>query len=226
MFKKLPIAVSLLLSLSANAATVSYNGYNLDTVTNIVTGNDLEWLQWNETVGQSINTALSNYSSDGWRLATNAEMAKLFNDFGLGITFDSDENTSQSVTLYSEAYSHSRANQFIEIFGDTYSAAGFNYDYGDEYEESRALFGGDGDADQLFNTAYIRDEWHTSGGHLIPGSASMVIDDTYPDYSNETWGVSLVRVSPVPVPAASWLFMSALISLAGYKRKNNTKSSN
>ena len=44
-WKLAPASIALVLSAGANAATVSYNNYSLDTETNIVTGNNLEWLQ-------------------------------------------------------------------------------------------------------------------------------------------------------------------------------------
>ena len=93
-FKSISLAVATF-ALSANAysATVSYSGYSLDTNTNIITDGDIEWLRWDQTIGMSIDQALSAYSADGWRVASNIEVATLFNSFALqpSITFDTDE---------------------------------------------------------------------------------------------------------------------------------------
>ena len=55
-------------------------------------------------------------------------------------------------------------------------------------------------------------------------------DNTYPsgNYSNPYWGVTLTKSvlsvkmdtpNPVPLPAAAWLFGTALLSLAGFRRR-------
>ena len=154
--------MALSLSLSLNAATVTYNGYTLDTDTNVVTGGGLEWLQWDETLGQSIEAALSSYAVDGWRLATNIEMAALLNNFNFGFTFSDSESFSQSINLYTDEYSYGTANEFIDLFSDTYAAAGFEYDYGDELNLTGALFGSDGDFDEDFKLASVMDEYTES----------------------------------------------------------------
>lgn len=220
MFKQ---AIALLclfiyLPLPGYAETISYNGYTLDTETNIVTGGGLEWLQWDVTVGQSINTALTNYGGDGWRTATNTEMAALYNEFGFGVVFDTDENTPQSATLVDDQYSFGSANEFINLFGDTYQAAGNSYNYGDQFERSSAVFGGDQDSDNLYNLASVSDEYTSSDGDPESGRAYLHIDYIGASTTRHSDGVALVRVSIVPVPAAAWLFGSALVGLVGFKR--------
>ena len=216
MVKKVVTFLALTLPLSAAASTVSYHGYTLDTDSNIVTGGGLEWLQWDQTAGQSISAALANYSGDGWRLATNTEMAALFNAFNFGSTFDTNENTTQEVSLYDSAYSFGVANEFIALFGDTY--AGFNYDYGDPLESSAALFGIDPNQDGYYNFAVVTDEYDLVSGQLQPGRAAMYDDYRLATFSYSYLGVALVQVTQVPLPASGWLFMSGLTGLMIRKR--------
>ena len=72
-----------LVLLAVMAIPTSSIAYVLDETTNIVTdeASGLEWLKWTETSNLSINAALSTYKDDGWRMASNADMALLLNDF-------------------------------------------------------------------------------------------------------------------------------------------------
>lgn len=223
--RKILTYIFLSFSLSANATTISHVGYTLNTETNIVTGGGIEWLQWDETVGLSIDDALTNYSSDGWRLASNAEVGALFRAF-LDIPFDNYESTGQNYNLIEPQYSVSAANNFIEIFGDTYLAGGGTPPYwngGDIYEKAAAYFGEDADQDGKYNHASIVDEYTNATGNYERGRADLNKDTVLATSSSATAGVALVRdmalPSPVPVPAAAWLFGSALLSLGLKCRK-------
>jgi hypothetical protein len=67
----------------ANAVPITHYGYTLNPSTNIVTHTDgTEWLKWDQTLNESIDSALSIYASQGWMLASNTQMAGLFADFG------------------------------------------------------------------------------------------------------------------------------------------------
>lgn len=220
MIKHALALAGLTLSVSVGATTVSYNGYALDTTTNIVTGGGLEWLQWDETLGQSASEALASYAADGWRLASNTEMAALLNSFSFGIVIDTDEATLQSIELPDTEYSFGAANQFIDLFGDTFLAGGGQFDLGDPYEETRAIFGEDGDADNSINFIQVWDEYTFIGSSVQPGLIEVSADTYGINSSNPNIGVALVRVSAVPIPATLWLFGSALLGLAGIKRRN------
>lgn len=228
MLKKIFALIGLTLSISANAASVSYNGYTLDTDTNIVTDGELEWLQWDETVGLTRYQAQLAYGGDAtgiydWRVASNLEMASLFNAFNFGITFDTDENTEQEAFMDSPEYSEDTPhNMFIDLFGDTYAAAGYTFDYGDKVEQSQAIFGQDIDDDNEYNRAKVTDEYTSPTGELI-WSRALLDADTFPwNAAQNTLGVALVRnidTQVVPVPAAAWLFGSALLGLGVIRRR-------
>lgn len=191
-----------------HAAQITYAGYTLDTESNIVSGGGLEWLQWDQTAGQSPAAALANYDTAGWRIASNTEMAELFNSFGFGLTFQADENATQLVLLPGEPNNFGTADHFIQLFGDTYSAAGFALNEGDPFEYSAAIFGEDLDGDGRLNRASVNGTYIEAGNNF-PGEAWLSSDWARPDIAYEPfYGVALVR--EVPLPAAAWLFLSAI----------------
>lgn len=223
--------IIIIISQSSHSASISYYGYTLDTDTNIVTGGGLEWLQWDQTEGMSVDTALSTFGDNGWRLASNVEMANLFNAFSFGLSFDSLENTSQSININWVESEDLPTNHFLSLFGQT-----FNYnedceldctlfDSVDTMITAQAAFGSDMDGDGFFNIARVTDDgWEFPNfgfpiENFTSGLASMSSDSRASDFSQDHSGVALVRVSPVPVPAAAWLFGSALLGLANIKRK-------
>ena len=220
-------AAALVLSASANAAIISYSGYTHDTDTDIVTGNGLEWLQWDRTVGQSINSIqsqLHTLEGGGWSVASNTQMAQLFNAFDFGLTFDNDENTRQVVASgYTAGDTGTEADElFISMFGDTYAASGYSHcNFGDCFEQTLALFGNDPDADGYVNVANVYDDYRGEGGEFFSGTTDLLEDHVLISSSVDLMGVALVReVSAVPVPAAVWLFGSGLIGLVGIARRN------
>lgn len=218
------IACLTTLSASAYADIISYGGYTHDTSTDIVTGNGLEWLQWDVTVGQSIDSALAAYAADGWTVASNVQMAQLFNAFDFGLTFDTYENTTQFYnTDFSSGDPGTEPDEiFITMFGDTYKAVGLSYCYGgDCYTQTEAWFGTDFDQDGYYNKALVFDDYIYSGGSNYSGKALMYDDFAGISQAGAYVGVALVReVSAVPVPAAVWLFGSGLLGLIGVARRN------
>lgn len=215
-------------SFNAQAAILSYGGYTHDTNTDIVTGNGLEWLQWDRTLNESINSVqsqLNTIDGGGWSIATNVQMAELFNAFDFGLTFDVDHSTTQTAsTGYQYPDTLAETDQlFIAMFGDTYEAGGYSYCYSNNhcYQASNAIFGYDVDNDGLHNTAFITDDYqHNNTGELRDGVAQLNRDQVSPNVDQEVWGVALVRdASVVPVPAAVWLFGSGLIGLVGMARR-------
>jgi len=221
--KSASAAAVIVLSTSVNADILSYGGYTHDTTTDIVTGNGLEWLQWDATIGLSINDALTTYSADGWRVASNVEMAQLFNAFDFGLTFDIDESTDQRVkTGFSHDELGTEADRsFITMFGDTYAASGQSSCFsGDCFEVSHAFFGTDPNANGLVNFAEVREDNISATGTLLDGEVILGGEAVTETLTGSWAGVALVRdVSPVPVPAAVWLFGSGLLGLIGVARR-------
>jgi hypothetical protein len=223
--KKTLALIGLTVSLSANAATVSYYGYSLDTDTNIVTGGGLEWLQWDETIGMSLDDALAAYPN--MRGATNAEIAALLNSFEFGMVFDDIESTSQGIPSPFDSNTESiQHHNFIELFGITCPTCP---DYGSpawaggaEMRTLSAAYFGDEDGDGKINNVYVRDDF-LIGFTQIEGYVTLYGEGWNTDTRDSEAGIALV--SAVPLPAAAWLFISAIAGLAGAKRLSRSKGS-
>lgn len=207
--------VGLTLSLTANAATVTHNGYTLETDTNIVTGGDLEWLQWTETIGQTASEAMASYEGDGWKIASHQEMVALLNAFNPIGTYSLDENTYSSSIV-----ANSDAKNFTSLFGDTWDASGIIDEYVWNFSMAGALFGSDNDNDGLINFAKITPSYYyPDDGTQDPYMRLYSDNSIYNNRGQLDIGIALVRVSTIPIPAAAYLFGSALIGLAGIKHK-------
>lgn len=197
-FKLISVAAALVLSAGANAELISYNGYTLNTDTNIVTGGGLEWLQWTETEGMSVNDALSTHN--GWRIATSTDVTNLINSFNFGLTSTYDPMEP----AFSEITNSSALVNFMELFGAR----------PDQFFElsTAVLFGGSIDGSFSSIILGYNDELGDNALVAFPDSHNA-------DSSGGLRGLALVKVSAVPVPAAVWLFGSGLLGLIGVARR-------
>jgi hypothetical protein len=243
MVKKIIFTASLLLaSLTTQAALVEYNGYSREESSTVVTGKGLEWLKWDVTKGMSIQSALVAYSADGWTLASNAQMAGLFNDFQFGKNDWSDVESEWQLSRTESVNSATNAaTRFFQIFGQmsTISDHGHVCSYfinkecsypGYLYRGTAALFGNDADGDFQYNQAFVMN------GLLYAGAdesfAYRVIADLDADNHVSYWGyedvgVALVRaVQPMPVSLPGSLSIVGLgfIGLMYQRRHRNLAS--
>ena len=195
------LALVMCVPLAAQAAYVSIDRSSvgdgqitLDTVSN------LEWLDLDQTKPLSVNEAIADFSGDGWRGATFADVNGLIGSF-FGITPIANNNQ--------HAVEGTKAAEFVSLFGTTYIESGSPFSWG----------------------RYVG-EGSSAGPWASVKSAG--IDSTYLIFNSDYYnlnsphifsGVFLVRdhVSPVPLPAAVWLFGSALIGagVIGKRRKKN-----
>lgn len=229
-----------LLFCSANsyAALITYNDYTLDQSTNIVTGGGLEWLQWDVTAVMSINSALNDAADGiiggvsygtGWRLATNVEMAALFNAFifGASFTWDADENTTQSISNNDgdvENLSTDPELQFYKLFGLTSP-----YDpiesclSANPCQSTFAIFGEDADGDLRYNIAEVSDDYRfASGGTSRNGRVGLERDQINSTSADSQLGVALVRTvktESVPEPSTISLFALSVLVLSLVRRR-------
>lgn len=210
---------------TSSAAIITSSGYTHDDTTDIVVGGGLEWLQWDRTVGLSINDAnalLDTIEGGGWAIASNQQMADLFNAFEFGLVFDSDENTYQFTSTGIQAGTESGTDLvFISMFGDTYAAAGLSNNFGEGgFQASIALFGNDPDNDNLFNLAQVDDDYAYSTGTIKDGTVRLYDDRWQGDFSLPEYGVALVRpLSAVPEPTLLMLFAAGLLGVGIVRRE-------
>ncbi len=227
-----PALVCMVVALYASAADSAYLDYTLDYRTDVVSGSGYEWLRWDQTLGMSITEATDTYSPAGWRVASNSEMAFLFNDFNLNFgglePFDSDENTDQSVLEPANDGAH---RTFLQLFGLTEIATNSNPFDGLLLDVlARALFGTDQDEDGLYNHATVVFNHNLIDPitlrHLewTDADAALGADRYTRDFSSYVHGVALVRdVNPIPLPGALPLFASAMLVFGWFYRRKKIR---
>ncbi len=238
MIKKIMLASCLLVaSMASQAALISYNGYERDTAKNYVTGGGLEWLMWDVTKGVGINSALDAHTAQGWRLATNLEMATLFNKFLFGSTiFTSDEYASMRSQTPWSPLENSPNLAFMSLFGttgsDTRACGAQNphvcYPNGDYQVAAKASYGSDDNHDGMYGSASVFDDstkWTSWGGTTYAaGAAGLWGNSVDPRYNCTECGVALVRnvgqTAPIAVPTSGSIGLLALGLVAlGYRRR-------
>lgn len=241
MLKNIVCFIGLSFSLAASASLISYNGYTLDTDTNIVTGGGVQWLQWDVTTNQSINTALAangvfdgtNYGS-GWELASNLQLASLFDAFSLFSTTNPNYTAHSSQSYNGSdtddtAYAHLR-----QLFGDTDYHSGEPYgEVFDAYAAALALYGSNADGSGLYNLVSVIDDYTFHYTAPAPGYTAHYGDNAYlyqaqysADYRSALTGIALVRApkvtdAAVPEPPTLLVFSFGLLALALPRKKTS-----
>ncbi len=232
MIKNIALVVALAtISFSSQASTIQYAGYSRADNSNVVQGFGLQWLSWQATQNQSIDTALTNNA--GWRLASNQEMATLFNHFGFGgITW----TVSEDEMLLNDGWTlteDSRYDYFLQLFGVT--ETGNNgpclqscFYQTDPDLSTAALFGSDANQNGKYNAAAIFSDAtykHPTQGDVRWDQEARWYADAFDRSMAESGrGVALVRdtVAPTqPINAPTTLGLMAIAWLAlrfGYQR--------
>jgi hypothetical protein len=206
--------------------------------THIVSGGGLEWLQWDQTLGRSVDAVLTDPLFAGWRLANNNEMASLFNAFTLGVTpWDTDPTTEQIQKTAWDSSEASSFNNFLSLFSLTYNSTTdgkLNRSIEDPLHGALAWYGnGSPFGDPLdpvtgVARALVNDDFTNLPVHKLPGkkeagaelgrdqpSGLHTADVTYSSGSeHSSIGVALVRVSAVPGQPTFAIFLLGMIGLA------------
>ncbi|MFT6125556.1 MAG: hypothetical protein ACJAV0_001704 [Shewanella sp.] len=223
-FLKMAFAgVVLSVSSFTNAGLITHNNYTLDTNTNIVTGNGIEWLQWSETIGESITSSLATYATDGWVLAGNDRMASLFSDFGWS-NGNSETSAFVTTTPYTAADDNSIMDNFIELFGVTRIGNHPSYGTGiNNLFQTNALFGDDANGNSLYQDANIRSDYLFQG-NPTSYAALMYQENTYTTASSSSlYGVALVRnAQSVPEPSTLAIVALGIMGLASRRFKKQS----
>ena len=220
-----------LVLLAVMAIPTSSIAYVLDETTNIVTdeASGLEWLKWTETSNLSINAALSTYKDDGWRMASNADMALLLNDFLAPIVQIELAENETVRQVYTGVYGDG-VDPVVELgrlFGWTEYEQSISVTSGDvialgNYSTSIVKFGESAaDAATLFNSLSIISEFtFERNGDQVGRPERAILDfDEYSGLTNGNGriGVALVRdvgASTVPEPSSVALLVLGLFGLS------------
>jgi hypothetical protein len=184
------VLVVLLLTGTAQAALIDYGSYNSDDVSG------LDWLDFSATLGMNHADALANNS--GWRYATEVEVEDLFFQSFVGYY----ETNSFNFSSTSDGAYADQAED-VDIYGGLFGVkTGRTVGFYEDDEGFIRLMG-----------ALKLSEYNSA----VYG---MGYDDTFAaDYSSAVVGTYMVRVSMIPVPAAVWLFGSALAGLGWLGRR-------
>lgn len=178
----------------AHGALITRNDFSLDTSTNIITGNGLNWMRWDTLAGVSINQALTSYSAGGWRLASSDEMISMYSHFLSGIDWHSakDENSEVSDFISVDDYQN-----LVAIFGVSQNAFG---------GISNIMFGNDLDNDGAYRSAgaYYTDSDPVAGIYSDNSRNSV-------DFSASDFSVQLVRAINVSEPNLFYLTSFCLV---------------
>jgi hypothetical protein len=215
--RSITLALLTLLVMPAQAALVDNNSYTTDTATG------LDWLDIDLTSGMTL--AEAEAANSGWQLASNSEVDDLFaktfpsyvGQLRHNPAFPEDwyeyEGLVCSPDCGSELYDS--AVEFANLFGQVTTQTHFSNGYG-----TGALYT---DEDGILRQLGWSVEPTGCTSYRCSGGNFYVFGPEYTRVLSEdfsyTAGVFLVRTTAVPVPAAVWLFGSALAGLGWLRRK-------
>ena len=178
------MALILFLSLglqSVQATLIDQGNYTYDDATG------LEWLDLSETAGNSMNTALGNFTADGWRIATQAEVLGMYDAQFPGYSALSGYvSISATYTPAEYAALVDSANAFQNLFGITSASGTTTYTYGLYLDGATVEFTGL----QIFGGLDTINLYRDRTTSLI-----AILDD-----SLASMGVFMVRDAPIAEP--------------------------
>ena len=208
LFRMAFFTFSLTLSQISVAAVISVDWQSVnDGLITRDTSSGLDWLDLTLTNEASYRDTLTQLQAGeqfyGWRYATNAEVIALWSNFGVdlssaatGIAYGFDSTVDNASYMLGNTLCEYNCNLFpfgtLGLTGDAY----------DDAPNSRSLIGAYA-FKPAYSTAYL-----TDGNYYMSDFDSAAHTGSY-----------LVQTSPIPVPAALWLFGSGLIGMAGIARR-------
>jgi hypothetical protein len=203
------LSFALLFSSNVSAALVDNDTYTTDAVSG------LHWLDLTATADMSMFDAEAAY--DGWRLATNSEVEDLF-----GQLFDGYYDTSANG--YSSSSDGAYADQsqdvaaFHALFGLNAATSLHQTTYGFYFDEDNLIRAMGANLRLSSSVTNILGLEHTSSYPNYDDTFTSVSHGTYLVYASSGTPGSTSPV--VPIPAAVWLFGSALAGLGWFRRTN------
>lgn len=226
MLKQTIALVGITLSLSSHAAILDLGTITRDTSTG------LDWLDVTETINLSYNQVTAQMGAGGdyeeYRYATMSELDQLIMNFGYTAV---NQNCSYTALHCDTGINGDSAliEYMIKTLGDTYQAYsdsqgvlitslldGAGYTHGILGSQQRTS--GKYDVGAILDNELV---WRDGGGYYSDDDDVVLSSHSAKSgtYHLLSMGSFLVAPSAVPIPAAGWLFGSALIGLVGMKRK-------
>jgi hypothetical protein len=213
----------LWVSNSATAALITHNGYTLNEDTNIVTGGGLDWLQWDETTGMTIENIINDHNFDGWSVATETQVFSMYSNLFKFL--------SPSLTLDYASENANKMDTIIQLFGSTFQHSNHHpsYVYAGSLEYAQATYStGTGYSgigiygEYTFTKSPIQIDptsaYEEYGAHVTVGNDYNWHYNTVDPAS----GVVLVKdVNQVPEPSSLAIFALGIIGLASRRFKKS-----
>ncbi len=222
-FNVLFVLAIILISGLANASLITHNGYTLNTETNIVSDSDYEFLQWSITKGQSINEALQKYGGDGWSLVSHSLMSEVFSDFGFESSLGAHIE-AMTVGSYTADSDETRFDEFLELFGPTFSHLAPRYGVGlDTYTGTQATYDVGIVNTTQYSLASVVSDFTVDGREFdYRARDSGNFSNTDRNQKHGPTGIALMRTrlaAPVPEPTTASILALGLISLVSRRFK-------
>ena len=190
------IILGYLFTNSSHAALIDNVNFTTDTATG------LDWLDVTESIGLSYNFVTSQMGAggqfDGWSYASTIQIQFFVSNAGGTIPMSGWSSANDGVVA-----------PLLNLWGTT-----------QPFAESRLING----TFILGNPSVtILSDDPNQSQHLTQDFISLNETTIVPSGSSPIYGSALVRSSSsvVPLPASVWLFISALVGLAGKKRLSN-----
>lgn len=211
---------------TAKASLISHNGYTLSSSTDIVVGNGLEWLQWDVTAGESITSALdSNGVFSGvdygpnWTIATNNQMAELFQSFTFRSTTDDYFEANTSLPYTSD--DTTPYDNFISLFGSTYHSSGGLLGVGiDAINNSIAIYGDDPNMNGLYKIANVGSDYtHFQEPYLLKEDNFSALSQDFVYANTNINGIGVALVRKVSEPPTFLIVVLGLMGIGIYRQQ-------
>ena len=204
MFRNLLLTLCVVFSVHSHAEIIDLGHLTQDTNTG------LYWFDLDRTKGRSYNDILSNMGEgqvfEGYRYATADEAQTLW--INLGLT----DGTNSNVSLGDTAQYNNFLNA-VDLLGDT-----FSHRPGDTgIMAITSTFEWQHSSGSPYHV--VKSMYHLSGNTYVTGNTGSTSIDIKTDYLSSYLVSNTYSAAPVPVPASAWLFGSAIVGLAGFKRK-------
>lgn len=211
------LLTAITLNVNAELISIDLNHTNDGLITrDTVSG--LDWLDLTSTLGQSVNETNNNqggWISKGFRYANEAEVIRLF--------LNSAPNAFINYSPFNGPYPN-----YIEPNSENRDAVyalqqllGITYHLHQHNDSDIVGFGLYLNFDDEYITNPVRGGTYTANDEDTIFALFINDGQFNQDYSYSGAGSFLVRTSPVPIPAAVWLFSTGLLglfALFGYKR--------